>query len=318
MIFTVRLTRRILFFLLILVCQVGLSKGFLQENPIIFGTDKDIQEEFIPLGFNENKRFSYLRKLFSDGTGCNYWSFNILNLSNDKVIKQIETSPDGCYLDEKESLEKQFMKKIETELQNHGITKHEEIKIKPFPFVSSSQEFNICFSEKTKKTKQEVTIKTSKKLIAYNKQGASKIIGMFEEVEFGGVFQIFNPKIEGYFKNPKSNQLAVIVSYAVRGTDGPPNFRRVKVFGSTLKIKDGVKVNDICSQIISKLTPQTKVTTPKSAEIAKQELDTNLPKNAEVIKAEKAEPIKSAKGSTSLILLASTLGLLGWRFKNIM
>jgi len=316
MIFTVRLTRRILFFLLILVCQVGLSKGFLQENPIIFGTDKDVKEEFIPLGFNENKKFSYLSKLFSDGTGCNYWSFNILNLSNDKLIKQMETAPDGCYFDEKESLEKQFMRKMEAELQNHGITKHEGIKIKPFPFVSSSQEFNICFSEKAKKTKQEMAIKTSKKLIAYNKQGASKIIGMFEEVEFGGVFQIFNPKIEGYFKNPKYNQLAVIVSYAVRGTDGPPNFRRVKVFGSTLKIKNGVKVNDICSQIISKLTLQTKVTTPKSAEIAKQELETTSPKNAEEIKVEKTEVIeKSASGSTSLVLLVSMLGLLGWNLR---
>ena len=65
-------------------------------------------------------------------------------------------------------------------------------------------------------------------------------------------------------------------------------------------------------------TPQTKVTTLESFEIAKQELDTTPPKNSKVIKAEKAEPIKSASGSISLVLLASALGLLGWKFRNIM
>ena len=65
-------------------------------------------------------------------------------------------------------------------------------------------------------------------------------------------------------------------------------------------------------------SPQTKITTPEPVEIAKQELDTNPPKNAEVIKTEKAEPIKSANGSISLVFLSSMLGLLGWKFKNIL
>jgi len=42
------------------------------------------------------------------------------------------------------------------------------------------------------------------------------------------------------------------------------------------------------------------------------------PKNTEVIKAEKAEPIKPAKGSTSLVLLANMFDLLSYRLKNIM
>ena len=64
--------------------------------------------------------------------------------------------------------------------------------------------------------------------------------------------------------------------------------------------------------------PQTNITTPEPAEIAKQELDTNPPKNTEIIKAEKIEPIKSANGSSSFALLASMFGLLSLRLKNIM
>jgi len=302
-----------------------------QSTPLKFGATKDVKEEFIPLGFSDNKKFSYLSKLFSDGTGCNYWSFNILDLSNDKVIKHIETAPDGCYLTDKADLEKQFMTKVEAELQKHGITKYGEIEIKPFPFVSSVQEFNVCFSKKTEKIKEGVAIKTLRNLIAYNKGGALKILGVFEEIEFGGSLQIYNPKIEGYFKNPKYDRLAVVVSYSMRGTDGPPNFRRVKIFGSTLTIKENTEISETCSDInpsvkqittpqtkaqepaeitelkqIKKPTPkepasQTKNATPKPIEITKQKLDTNPSKNTEVIKAEKAEPIKSAKGSISLV-----------------
>jgi len=53
-----------------------------------------------------------------------------------------------------------------------------------------------------------------------------------------------------------------------------------------------------------------------SIKTTKQELDTTPPKNVEIITTEKAEPIKSASGSTSLVFL-SMLGLLGWKFNNI-
>ncbi len=60
--------------------------------------------------------------------------------------------------------------------------------------------------------------------------------------------------------------------------------------------------------------PQTKIQTAEPIDIAKQELITISPKNAEIIKAEKAEPIeKSASGSISLTFLASLFGLLVWR-----
>ena len=64
-----------------------------------------------------------------------------------------------------------------------------------------------------------------------------------------------------------------------------------------------------------KKTEQTpKTSTPKPLEMTKQELVAIPPKNAEVIKAEKAESIeRSASGSISLTLLVSLLGLLAWR-----
>ena len=64
--------------------------------------------------------------------------------------------------------------------------------------------------------------------------------------------------------------------------------------------------------------PETKVIPPESVEITKQELDTNPPKNAEVIQAKKADPIKTAKGASSFVLLTSMFGLLSLRLKNIM
>ncbi|MCF6190292.1 MAG: hypothetical protein L3J51_07430 [Cocleimonas sp.] len=69
---------------------------------------------------------------------------------------------------------------------------------------------------------------------------------------------------------------------------------------------------------IKKLEPATETATKKPIKIAQQTLDTNAPKNAEIIKAEKAELIKTAKGSTSFALLASMFGLLSLRLKNIM
>ena len=63
--------------------------------------------------------------------------------------------------------------------------------------------------------------------------------------------------------------------------------------------------------------PVTKTRTSKPAEVAQVTLTTTPPKNAEIIKAEKAEPIKTAKGSTSFTLLASMFGLLSLRLKNI-
>ena len=64
--------------------------------------------------------------------------------------------------------------------------------------------------------------------------------------------------------------------------------------------------------------PVTKTPTNKPAEIAQVTLTTTPPKNAEIIKAEKVEPIKTANGSSSLVLLASMFGVLGLRLKNIM
>ena len=58
--------------------------------------------------------------------------------------------------------------------------------------------------------------------------------------------------------------------------------------------------------------PVTKAPTNKPAEIAQVTLTNTPPKNAE-----KSEPIKSAKGSTSFVLLASMFGLLSLR-KSIM
>ena len=64
-----------------------------------------------------------------------------------------------------------------------------------------------------------------------------------------------------------------------------------------------------------KSEPETKQSTPKEpVEITKQTPVTTPPKNAEVIKVEKAEPIEqSASGSISLTFLTSFLGLLAWR-----
>ena len=59
-------------------------------------------------------------------------------------------------------------------------------------------------------------------------------------------------------------------------------------------------------------TPQSNLTTPKPIEATKQKLDTNPQKNSEAIKA---EPIKIAKGSSSVMLLVSMFGLLVLRLK---
>ncbi len=64
--------------------------------------------------------------------------------------------------------------------------------------------------------------------------------------------------------------------------------------------------------------PITETSAKKPVEIAQQSLTTTPLKDAEIIKAEKSEPIKTAKGSTSFALLASMFGLLGLRLKNIM
>jgi len=59
--------------------------------------------------------------------------------------------------------------------------------------------------------------------------------------------------------------------------------------------------------------PVTKIPTNKPAEVAQVTLTTPPPKNAEIIKAEKSEPIKSASGSPSFALLASMFSLVVWR-----
>jgi len=59
--------------------------------------------------------------------------------------------------------------------------------------------------------------------------------------------------------------------------------------------------------------PVTKAPTNKPAEVAQVTLTTPSPKNAEIIKAEKSEPIKSASGSPSFVLLASMFSLVVWR-----
>ena len=63
--------------------------------------------------------------------------------------------------------------------------------------------------------------------------------------------------------------------------------------------------------------PVSKIPTNKPAEVTQVALTTTPPKNAEIIKAEKDEPIKTAKGSTSFTLLATMFGLLSLRLKNI-
>ena len=284
---------------------------------LIFGADKGIKEEFTPLGFSKNKKFAYTNELFSDGTGCNYFSFNILDLSNDKNIVNMETSPDGCYLDGNKNIEEEFMLEVGSKLEEHNIFSDNFMRLQKFPVsITAGKELNICFSKKAKGLKKGTLTKFSRNLIAYNKSGASKIIGAFEETEFGGSLQIYNPKIEGYFKNPKYDRLAVVVSYSVRGTDGPPNFRRVKIFGSNLAIKKSSMIGVTCSDIKSstpkeaELAPHTKIKIQAPEEIIKQAPVITPPKNAEPLE-------QSASGSISLVFLASILGLLGWKLNKV-
>jgi len=286
--------------------QIKKIKESLQSTPLIIGTVKDIKEEFIPLGFNENKKFSYLSKIFSDGTGCNYFSFNIIDLSNDKNIVNMETLPDSCHRDDYKIIEKQFLLKVEDKLKEHKISNRNIMKLKKFPVVKENKKFDICLSTRTKEQQGQEVNTQLVNLIAYNSEGDSKKIGVFEEVKFGGSLQVFNPKIEGYFKNPNYDRLAVIVSYAVRGTDGSPNFRRVKIFGSTLTIKKGTNTNNPCAQ--SETRPDV-----GSIKKAKKALAMSLKKNTKIIKT---EPIKTAKGSASFALLASMFGLLSLRLKK--
>jgi len=242
--------------------QTKKVQELVHSKSLTFGSGKDKKEKFTPLGFNKNKKFAYLNQLFSDGTGCNYLSFNIVDLSNDKNLVNMETSPDGCYLDDYKNIEKQFLLKIGNKLKEHNIHSNKSMNLKNFPVAVADSEFNICLSKEaeTKGLSTEDTNKYLINIIAYNNKGESKKIGMFEEVTFGGARQIYNPKVEGYFKNPNFNRLAVIVSYSVRGTDGPPNFRRVKIFGSTLTIKKGAKTDKTCSQSSVGLTDGSKLT----------------------------------------------------------
>lgn len=235
----------VMFFLMM---GVAFSEGLFDKNAIDFNPDvsEEPEELFIPLGFDQDQKFSYLYKQVPENVGCTSWALYILNLSNDRVLVNKKTPFHDCYEADRSFSLDDFEPDIKQSLVKHKIVQR-DMTLKFFPLKLSDRTINACVSKRNGVVVKETVKKYKKDIIIFDPvSNKAKIIAEFTEVEFSNVLQTYAPKIEGYFQNTTTGRLAVLVSYSLGSRGGQSYIRRVEVYGSTLQMKENKDLISMC------------------------------------------------------------------------
>jgi len=200
------------------------------SSNIIFSKDIKINEELIPIGFNDNHYFAYLKKGYEDGMGCFYWQSNIKNILNNKNVNSIKSSMENCLPNSDTNISKSFLKKQEILLKKYSINRPKDINIKKFPLIIQDKNIDAKLITLNKITDESIT--TIKKNIILKSTNKIKKIGSIHEVLFYGQPKYSNFKILGYIISHKNRDTAIlIISYKIYGDMEINSF---KLFGFVL------------------------------------------------------------------------------------
>ncbi len=203
------------------------------ENPV---SENLISDRLYPLGFSPNSLFAYISISTEDGKGCFVWRFVVVNLINDKTVRQIKWESEdlksgGNFIDFNGQY-KSHKEKILSILQTYKINTESIPVLQPFPLQTGKDNIVTGLIRGQPEEKDNIT-ETSISLQVVSKKKGFKIIGSVKEV-FMGIPLISNSKIKGFIKSPFEPRIVVIIEQEHRGFDGPPNIIRFKSFGSSI------------------------------------------------------------------------------------
>jgi len=230
----------------VLFIEEVFSKDLLYKNKIDFNqdTNNNLKNFFIPLGFDEDKKFSYLYKKTPEEVGCDFWSFKVLELSKDKMLENLETPYYDCFKINKNPELDNFELHIDSLINKHNIVK-KNLKLNTFPLHIKDKQIDTCLSSRSNRIIKNSVIKYNRQVIVFEKHSnKAKVIANFEEIEFAGLPQTHSPKIEGYFQNTDTGRLAIVVSYLLK----EDNIKNINIYGASLHLKSNSHLASICKK----------------------------------------------------------------------
>lgn len=194
-----------------------------------------LYDKFYPLGWSKDGKFAYLTEPADEATGFYFFSIQIVNLLNDKVVWEW-TIDENHEIDHSQTNLKKVWEENYDEfkqaLNQHAIVQKEEFKLGKLSFQQAGNDYKLEMQTSTEADEEfgiEFVNKINVQLVS-PQLGTKKIFSKQEKDSF-----ILDARIEGYFASPYEDRIAVLHTQETRGYEGPPNVVAFTISGADLK-----------------------------------------------------------------------------------
>ena len=193
-------------------------------------SDEYLQDKLRPIGWSKDGNFAYITEPADEACGCYRMTITIQDMDTNEKL----WTWDFESMDYEKTLEDIWEEKSEmfhSKLNKHNIIPQDNFNIKPREFTYNGDKYKIQLNKVTQKDPYYNIEKVIKGDISIKGPNGKKHVKTYEE---SGSPMILGAVIQGHFKSPYEEKIAVIYKRERKGYEGPPHVVTFKIAGTSL------------------------------------------------------------------------------------
>jgi hypothetical protein len=209
---------------------------------IFQSSDCCLHDSFFPIGWAKKGTIAYAIIPADQACGCHFFEVYIQDLVTDTILWKYSDPREypGGYVETLKAAWQNNLTTILSKLHEYKIIQKDIFRLRLFPVRHQNDSLDVHLKNVRNEAcvGHEIT-KVTLKLVS-NLKGEKVVADEDFSCEELGADQPYNPGpqkvvVDGYFKSPFENRIAIICRYLWRGWEGPPPVYKVKLVGADLE-----------------------------------------------------------------------------------
>ena len=193
-----------------------------------------LHAQLLPVGFSPDGKLAVLHLPPDEAIGCFLWSFQIINLVDDKIVASTHWEHDDCAeITDLTTLWATRHGDLKRLMDAHSITPA-PLSLRTFPLQHDSRPVDAWLRAQPPRVSPEEETFDVPVSVMIGQIGREKSVGSVSISAAYALPLTWGHEVVGYLKSPYEDRLAVIVRGEQRGWEGPPNIEVVHIFGASL------------------------------------------------------------------------------------